>query len=263
MFAIYYVLCLTTVFMFLTLAHPFEPVANASNNVLVRRQRSGRTPQPYDYTCGSDCEGASLITFLKACVQLIIDKVSDEQHKKEEQFTQSQLDQLRRNWPHLNAAIIQDPPAPIVQDFLPTLTPPPNELPYTPTDPIVPERPTRLTNGDGIYMVNCQKDAVISSGVAYYKQLRDGGAWGEQPDDYVDTSHGVYTNWEMPGNVTFSSINATVSWKIDNDAQMQTDFAAVGTADNTYVNFWVYKDKQPNTLYTLYGWNCTSVYWGY
>lgn len=107
MFAIYYVLCLTTVFMFLTLAHPFEPVANASNSVLVRRQRSGRTPQPYDYTCGSDCEGASLITFLKACVQLIIDKVSDEQHKKEEQFTQSQLDQLRKNWPHLNAAIIQ------------------------------------------------------------------------------------------------------------------------------------------------------------
>lgn len=49
-------------------------------------------------------------------------------------------------------------------------------------------------------MVNCQKDAVISSGVAYYKQLRDGGAWGEQPDDYVDTSHGVYTNWEIPGH---------------------------------------------------------------
>jgi hypothetical protein len=63
--------------------------------------------------------------------------------------------------------------------------------------------------------------------------------------------------------VTFPSTGVRFSWRIFNDAQTLPDFAAAGSADNTYVDFWMYKDRMPNTLYEVDGWKCTSVYWGF
>ncbi|KAF2260090.1 hypothetical protein CC78DRAFT_590659 [Lojkania enalia] len=138
---------------------------------------------------------------------------------------------------------------------------PPSEAQAPETPPVVNPDPIRSTP-DGVYLVNCKKDGMVSSGVAYYKNLRDSGNWGQQPDDYVDVTHGWLTNWERSGWVVFPSTNTLFSWSIVSDGQGLQDYQRAGNAANRYVNFNVYKDKEAE-LYVRDGWHCNSMYWAY
>ncbi len=66
-----------------------------------------------------------------------------------------------------------------------------------------------------------------------------------------------------PVSVVFPSTNTKFSWSVFGNGQELPDYAAAGMADNTYVHFWIYKDKPGATLYTVDGWDCKSVYWGF
>ena len=122
---------------------------------------------------------------------------------------------------------------------------------------------------------------MVSSGVAYYKHLKDGGNWGTQPDDYIDTSHGSYMDWEKPGSGTYRNrqwsllfLTANKSypvtfgngtrftWSIIDDAQSRPNYSGVGNADNSYVQFFVYKDTGTQ-LYERDGWKCNTIYWAF
>lgn len=77
----------------------------------------------------------------------------------------------------------------------------PEQAPPAPpaAQPIPPPAPVRKTPGatDGNYFVNCQaSDGTVSSGMAYYKNLTPGQNVGQSPDDYVDTAHGSFVDWE-------------------------------------------------------------------
>ena len=71
----------------------------------------------------------------------------------------------------------------------PMVHPPPSK---TPPSPI-------RSHPDGVYFVNCQRGNEISSGLAYYRNLNPGANDGQQPDAYVDVSHGSFITWEDAG----------------------------------------------------------------
>jgi hypothetical protein len=71
----------------------------------------------------------------------------------------------------------------------PKVHPPPSK---TPPSPI-------RSHPDGVYFVNCQRGNEISSGLAHYRNLNPGANDGQQPDAYVDVSHGSFTTWEDAG----------------------------------------------------------------
>ncbi|KAK0111746.1 hypothetical protein ONS95_002083 [Cadophora gregata] len=137
---------------------------------------------------------------------------------------------------------------------------PPIPSPPEPTPPPPAANPVRL-HPDGIYLVNCRRGQEISSGVAYYRNLRNGGNFGQIPDDYVDVTKGSFTNWEQTGTVTFGN-GTRFRWSIINDAQAKANFTRVGVADNTFVAFNLYKDTQA-VLYEVDGWKCQAIYWGF
>ncbi|KAL2073098.1 hypothetical protein VTL71DRAFT_10422 [Oculimacula yallundae] len=157
---------------------------------------------------------------------------------------------------------------------------PPVPSPPAPTPPPPPEKPVR-THKDGIYLLNCMRGNEISSGVAYvrigephsllsryleiplryYKNLRDGGNFGSRPDDYVDVTKGSFQKWEQTGQVTFKN-GTKFRWSIINDGQDRPNFSRVGTADNSFVAFNLYKDTHA-VLYEVDGWKCQAIYWGY
>ena len=61
--------------------------------------------------------------------------------------------------------------------------------------------PPSVPNTDGHYFVNCKaSDGTLSSGVAYYEDLNPGQNVGQQPDAYVEVSHGNYYDWEKTGS---------------------------------------------------------------
>jgi hypothetical protein len=122
----------------------------------------------------------------------------------------------------------------------------------TPTQPI-------RSHPDGVYFVNCTRGSEVSSGLAYYKQLRDGGNDGQQPDDYVDVVHGSFTSWERSGSQIFSN-GTNFSWNILPAAQQAQFLAPVGSASNTFNNYVVYKDNG-RVLYTVDGFECRTLYW--
>lgn len=131
---------------------------------------------------------------------------------------------------------------------------------------MTPAAPVRYApGGQGIYLLNCYRGSEASSGVAFYWQLRDGGNWGQRPDDYVDVTHGSLTDFSTAGSVVFPSTNTKFSWSgFDNTGGALADYAAPGVANNGYVNFWIYKDKPTNNLlYSVDGWDCYSQYWGF
>ncbi|KAK0123928.1 hypothetical protein ONS95_008918 [Cadophora gregata] len=149
-----------------------------------------------------------------------------------------------------NNVTFQKIPAP--QSFPPVQAPPPPA--------ILPPKPTR-THADGMYLVNCQRGNEYSSGVAYYKNLHDGGNTGRKPDDYIDVVKGRNVNWEKPGSVSFKN-GTKFRWGIIADAQSKADTTRVGFADNGYGVYALYKDNK-NVLYNIDGWNCHAIYWGY
>jgi hypothetical protein len=67
----------------------------------------------------------------------------------------------------------------------------------------IPKSPHR-NHPDGVYFVDCKRgsdpNTEYSSGIAYYKNLKDGGNTGEQPDDYIDIVHGENYQWEKSGH---------------------------------------------------------------
>lgn len=157
------------------------------------------------------------------------------------------------------------------------IAPPP--IPETPVLP--PMTPVRASNAnDGNYFVNCQHpDGTLSSGVAYYANLNPGANIYQQPDDYVDVTHGSHYNWEQIGKgmyslddsrvtiakhsiVVFPSTQTTVRWSIFGDSQNRASGESAGTADNGWQNFWTYKDSG-NFLYEIDSWTCNSVYWAF
>ena len=86
-----------------------------------------------------------------------------------------------------------------------------------------------------------------------------GGNDGQLPDDYVDVTHGKFITWEKPGLGIYHT-GTRFHWDIFGNAQEKQNYEFVGTADNTYVRFKVYKDRQ-RVLYTIDGWECTVIYW--
>lgn len=52
----------------------------------------------------------------------------------------------------------------------------------------------------------------------------------------------------------------TFHWNIYGNAQELPDYARVGVCDNGYNTYNVYKDKQ-RVIYTIDGWQCTTIYW--
>jgi hypothetical protein len=101
----------------------------------------------------------------------------------------------------------QDKPFQDLQLTYQTTAPTQTIAPAPTNPPIPPTNPTRQNpaDTDGNYFVNCQKsDGTVSSGMAYYKNLVPGQNVGQQPDDYIDVTHGSYVTWESTGVGTFS-----------------------------------------------------------
>jgi hypothetical protein len=72
-----------------------------------------------------------------------------------------------------------------------------------PEEPVLPPKtPERSPNAqDGNYFVNCQHpDGTVSSGVAYYSDMKPGENVNQQPNDYMDVTHGTLYNWEQTGS---------------------------------------------------------------
>lgn len=72
-----------------------------------------------------------------------------------------------------------------------------------PEEPVLPPKtPERSPNAqDGNYFVNCQhSDGTVSSGVAYYSDMKPGENVNQQPNDYMDVTHGTLYNWEQTGS---------------------------------------------------------------
>jgi hypothetical protein len=127
-----------------------------------------------------------------------------------------------------------------------------------------PTNPTRqnLADTDGNYFVNCKDShGTVSSGMAYYKNLDPGSNVGQQPDDYIDVTHGSLVTWESTGVVAFNS-GVPVHWSIFGNAQDLGPNQSAGTADNMYEHFWVYKDAQ-EWLYSVDDCNCYLIYWAF
>ncbi|KAG4422750.1 hypothetical protein IFR04_004098 [Cadophora malorum] len=98
----------------------------------------------------------------------------------------------------------------------------------------------------------------ISSGVAHYRNLRNGGNFGQRSHKYVDVSSGSFTTWEQTGQVTFRN-GTRFQRSLINDAQAKANFTLVGVADNGFVAFWMYKDTGAE-LYEIDGWKCQAIH---
>lgn len=151
-----------------------------------------------------------------------------------------------------------------------------------PRAPALPDSsPARLDSGhqDGNYFVDCSgANSKIASRMAYYAQLNPGHNVNQQPTDSVGVSNDTYIDWVVPGAgrlititrnvasltspVTFPNTSITVHWSIFGGAETHDINATVGTADNGYESFWIFKDAG-NLLYEEDGWTCRSVYWAY
>jgi len=63
----------------------------------------------------------------------------------------------------------------------------------------IPRFPVR-SHPDGVYFVDCKRgsgaNTEYASGIAYYRNVRDGGNNGQQPDDYIDIVKGQNYPWE-------------------------------------------------------------------
>jgi hypothetical protein len=146
-----------------------------------------------------------------------------------------------------------------------------------------PRAPVRNSKAnDGLYFVNCQHpDGKQSSGVAYYSNIDPGHNVGQQPNDYVDVTHGTFNNWEQTGSgkqsllsdpvwcssltkcvVEFPGTKVVAHWSVFGGSQDLQKNSNAGTADNGYQNFWVYKDAG-ELLYTSDDWKCYAVYFAF
>jgi hypothetical protein len=102
-----------------------------------------------------------------------------------------------------------------------------------------PTNPTQQNpaHADGNYFVNCKdSDGAVPPGMVYYKNLIPGSNVGQQPDDYIDVTHGSLVTWESTGVVTFNSV-VPVDWSIFGNAQDLRPNQSAGAADNMYEHF--------------------------
>ncbi|KAH7305078.1 hypothetical protein BKA65DRAFT_415927 [Rhexocercosporidium sp. MPI-PUGE-AT-0058] len=113
---------------------------------------------------------------------------------------------------------------------------------------------------DGVYFVNCFRGDEKSSGLAYYSHF--GNNDGQQPDDYVDVTHGDLTWWENGGSATFASSGHTVTWNLAEDAGRSELYTRVGFADKLDEKWNVYRDSY-RMLYERDGWQCFVLFWAF
>jgi hypothetical protein len=122
-----------------------------------------------------------------------------------------------------------------------------------------PPPPPTATGGEGVYLVNSVNGTQFSSGFAYYAHIGRSNT-GQQPDAYIDIKTDGNVRWE--GNTlsgTFKDGN-TFTCSVNADGFTQAFGTAVGTAHNNFHGFTIFKDDG-RVLYTINGWQVTSIYW--
>ena len=115
--------------------------------------------------------------------------------------------------------------------------------------------------------------------MAYYAQLNPGQNVGHQPNDYVDINNSTYIDWVHPGAgmsdmlcyrifevlisaVLFPNTSITVHWSVFGGSDTHAINSTVGTANNGYEYFWIFKDAG-QFLYEVGNWSCYSEFWAY
>ena len=102
---------------------------------------------------------------------------------------------------------------------------------------------------------------------------------GHPPNQDVEVKSGAYIDWTQPSGgmictiacrffvllmspVTSANTSITVHWSVFGGSETHSINTTVGTANNGYEYFWIYKDAG-RFLYETGNWTCYSGFWAY
>ncbi|KAK5059830.1 hypothetical protein LTR84_009713 [Exophiala bonariae] len=121
-----------------------------------------------------------------------------------------------------------------------------------------------MPNRDGVYFLDCRRGEQVKTALAYYKNFQNGANDNQFPDDITNVTEAGFGVWETGQTQTVTFGNGTkFNFNIAPDAVSKPDGAVVGTADNGFETFTVFKDRQRVLIITNDGFQCTTIYFAH
>jgi len=118
--------------------------------------------------------------------------------------------------------------------------------------------PRIVRRGEGVHLVNC----VTYSAVVYCANDGNCNFFPSSGNQCIPDNGGI-TRWEGGSNrrCTFPGTGTEFKWSIDSNAQNSKTYSRVGTGNNGFHDFAIYKDDQHVMYKDGNGNSCKSIYY--